>query len=144
MSRYSKLSPTRQVLFLAREASTTAIDALIDKLKEIKAAKIQLEKLLAVEIPPIRRGRGRPSKGLAYTPKGDGLAEPRPGSLRAMIHAYLKEKGATKTNDLVKALTAKLGKKAGPSLRVRINQVLSNKRDPFIRKLGRGHYAYRG
>jgi hypothetical protein len=143
MSRYSKLSPTRQVLFLAREASTSAIDALIDKLKEIKAAKIQLEKLLAEDIPSVRRGRGRPSKQ-GFASRGDGLAEPRPGSLRAMIHAYLKEKGATKTNDLVKALTARLGKKAGPSLRVRINQVLINKRDPFIRKLGRGHYAYRG
>jgi hypothetical protein len=143
------------VLLLTKHVSSAAIDALIDQLKAIKAAKIRLEKLLDKDVPASalkskgRRGPGRPPKSGRGRPgrppkHGAALEAPRPGTLRAQIHAYLKDKGATKTNDMVKALTAKLGKKAGPSLRVRINQVLINKRDPFIKKLGRGHYAYKG
>ncbi len=75
---------------------------------------------------------------------GDGLGPARPGTLRDLVHASLKDLGPIKTNDLVKHLEQKLGPNAGKSLRVRVNQVLSNRRDSSIKKVSRGVYSFAG
>lgn len=153
------------VLSIVKDASVSQIQKVIGLLDEVKEARHRLENLFsgglkaaeayaprATTAAPQTARRGRPAKvakasksaAPAKAKKGDDLAEPRQGSLRALVHAVLKEKGPIKTNDVVKILTAKLGKKGGPSLRVRINQVLINKRDPFIKKIDRGVYTYQG
>jgi len=155
---------SHDILSIVKEASAAQIQNVIDILGEVKEARYRLENIfatgsLSAAISPAaparapKARRGRPAKA-AKAPKaapakapaksGDGLAEPRQGSLRALVHEVLKEKGPIKTNDVVKILTAKLGKKGGPSLRVRINQVLINRRDTFIKKVERGVYTYQG
>lgn len=149
------------VLSIVKDASVSQIQKVIGLLDEVKEARHRLENLFsgglkaaeayaprAAASKKSRRGRpakaAKASKPEAKAPKDGGLVEPRKGSLRAQVHAVLKEKGPIKTNDVVKILGAKLGKKGGPSLRVRINQILINKRDPFIKKIDRGVYAYQG
>jgi hypothetical protein len=148
------------VLSIVKDASVSQIQKVIGLLDEVKEARHRLENLFSGGLKaaqayaprtgtaaPKKSRSGRPGKGSvakASPKKGDELVEPRKGSLRALVHAVLKDKGPIKTNDVVKILTAKLGKKGGPSLRVRINQVLINKRDPFIKKIERGVYSYQG
>lgn len=161
-ARVVEFSP-HDVLSIVKNASVSQIQKVIGILDEVKEARLRLENLFAGGVraaeayapktnPKSTKRRGYQVNGektivavkvsRGSSKKDDELVEPRKGSLRELVHVVLKEKGPIKTNDVVKILTAKLGKKGGPSLRVRINQVLINKRDPFIKKLERGVYTY--
>lgn len=150
----NKATPSvREALLLLKDASVAEIDHLIQSLHQVKAAREHLENIFAGTVTAARKvartvateaarvtGKGARKSG----PKsaGNQLAPPRPGSLRAIVHAALKELGPTKTSDLIKHLEAKLGPEAGKSFRIRVNQVLVNRRDPFIKRVKRGVYQH--
>lgn len=169
--RTSKTTPSvREALLLLKDASVAEIDHLIDNLHQVKAAREHLEQIFsgsisaarkvartvaqtvveeAAKVAPKKRGR---KPGLEKTPRagvarrgrraGKFLGPARPGTLRAFVHAALKELGPTRTNELVKHLENKLGTAAGKSLRIRVSQVLINERDPFIKRVSRGVYQH--
>lgn len=168
-SSRKKQNPTvKEALSLLKDASVAEIDQLISSLHQVKQAREHLESLFsdgvsavkrmaeavveeAAKVGRKKRGRkpgrtavqARTSAGVGRRKK-NGLKPPRPGSLRAIVHDALRELGPIKTNDLIKHLESKLGKNAGPSLRVRVNQVLGNRRDTSIQKVSRGVYKFEG
>lgn len=167
-SRKSQNPSVKEALLLLKDASVAEIDQLIGSLHRIRKAREHLESLFSEGVSAVRRVAeavveeatrgGRKTRGRRPGRKGieslgavgglrrrsAGLKPPRPGSLRAMVHEALRDMGPIKTNDLVKHLEKKLGQEAGASFRVRVNQVLGNRRDTSIKKVSRGVYTFAG
>jgi hypothetical protein len=151
----------REALLLLRDASVAEIDGFIANLHELKDARSRLESLFSDGVKTVRSmarsvsapieeaiesatAQAKASTRKRTGKKGPALGEPRPGSLRAHVHAALKELGPIKNSDLIAYLTKKLGKKGGKSLGVRVNQVLINEKDKAIIRVQRGVYKFRG
>ena len=71
------------------------------------------------------------------------MREPKPGSMRGDVHEILRSTGGPMRRAEVIALVAeKRGVSIDDTLKAKVGDHLTNRHDPFVRKLAQGVYQY--
>jgi len=71
------------------------------------------------------------------------LRSPKPGTLRALVHDVLRQAaGPVRRAEVIEAVAALRNTKVDDVLRTKVGDTLTNRHDPFIKKLAQGVYAY--
>jgi hypothetical protein len=96
----------------------------------------------AVESHPVVTQIAQPSFGGSLVPRRL-MGEPRPGSLRAVIHGVLRSGNgkSMRRSEIIAAVAQRIGG-APDTLEPRVSEVLRTTHDPHIKKSGYGLYVY--
>ncbi len=92
------------------------------------------------EVPqePLQKPMVRPT-----LPQRAPLRPPKPESLRACVHGVLRDKGRpTKRTDIIQAVAERRGHRTTDQFKSKVGDILTNRHDPFIRRIGHGTYTY--
>lgn len=99
--------------------------------------------------PPSVRPALAPQQGPGSLIGGRGLPErsplrtPKPGSLRADIHAILESAGKPlRRSDVIRLVSTRRRVAIDDALKAKVGDQLTNRHDPFIRKIAQGIYQY--
>ena len=100
-----------------------------------------------VDTPPAREPVNPLPPVLGLEPRGlqerSPMREPKPGSMRGTIHDILRSAGKPMRRAEVIALVAsKRGVPIDDALKAKVGDHLTNRHDPFVRKLAQGIYQF--
>jgi hypothetical protein len=75
-------------------------------------------------------------------PQRAPLKDPKPGSLRSMVHAVLRRAGEPmRRATVIEAVARERGVAVDATLRAKVGDVLGNRHDPFLTRVTTGTYA---
>jgi hypothetical protein len=79
----------------------------------------------------------------AKLPQRQPMRIPKPGSMRDFVHAALRRTARPmKRAEVIDAVAAERGLMIDDLLKAKISDALSNRHDPYVRKVSQGVYAY--
>ena len=76
-------------------------------------------------------------------PQRNPMRAPQPGSLRGAIHELLRSRGKPlQRAQIISEVASRRGDELTENYKSKAGDLLANRHDPFIRRVGRGLYAY--